>query len=132
MAVPRNPKCGQGSDARINRKFIDADGLVVTGQSFDLVDVVRKKTAKKGADSVSVSGTSAAQVLPPSLYGETVYQAGLVLASPATDGHRRDFHASQFPQHIRWAVTMADGIPLERLPAFGAGAIRDKSPEGVL
>jgi superfamily II DNA or RNA helicase len=119
-------------DARVSRKYTDADGIVVTAQSFDLVDVVRKKTPKTNWDTVSVSGTSATQVLAPSLYGETIYHAGMVLASPATDGKRRDFHASQFPQHIRWAVTMADGVSLAKLPAFGAGAIRDQSPEGLL
>lgn len=124
-----SPVVGAQRSARLNRRTYDIDGNIVTSQYFDLVDIVRRKR-KRGEELMWMAPPR--QITVPQLLGETVYNAGLVIASPATEGKRRDFTAAQFPRHLRWAVSMADGVDLRRLPSFGAGVKAEEAPEGFL
>ena len=117
--------------ARSQRKYIDADGLQVTAQIVDLVDTIdaRKLGLTEELQRYLIPEQA---ILAAQLMGETIYKPGLVIASPDSEGHRRDFDLDQFPPHLRWALTMADGVPLDRIHLFGAGIYREQGPDDKL
>ncbi|HSW65714.1 MAG TPA: hypothetical protein VLI54_01070 [Bacillota bacterium] len=113
--------------ARVYRRFYDADGNVITGQIVDLCDIV-KVDSKSGEDEFAPQLPQ--QLFAAMLLGQTHYQAGQIIASPLTEGKRRDFAYQNFPPHIRRALTIADGVPFTQLAVFGSGAIREEGIPG--